>query len=146
MLCVNKYPQDYVDRCRSRVNEQLCVYKDLIVAATSGNKSKDTKINAAVETFEPMFFNNLVLVLDTYFVHRSRAMEGKDGNALNEVRVLCNSILENHSVLRVDKTIKIKPDASVLKLKSGDPIALREADFLRLSKAFFDEIERTFME
>ena len=140
MLCVNKYPQDYVDRRRSRVKQQLGVYNDLIVAATKGNESKGTKISAAVECLEPVFFNNMVLVLDTYFVHRSRTMEGKDGNALNEVRVLCNSILENHSVLRVDKTIKINPDASVLKLKPGDPIALR------LSKAFFAEIERKFME
>jgi hypothetical protein len=49
-------------------------------------------------------------------------MEGKDGNPLNEVRVLCNSILENKSVLRANKTIKLKPDASVLKLKPAIPL------------------------
>ena len=145
MLCVNKYPQDYVDRCRSRVKQQLGAYRDLIATATSRDKTKDPKISAAVESFEPVFFNNMVLVLDTYFVHRSRTIEGKDGNALNEVRVLCNSIQENHSVFGADKAIKLKPDTSVLKLKLGDPIALNEADFSRLSKAFFDEIERKFV-
>jgi hypothetical protein len=76
--------------------------------------------------------------------HRSRTIEGNDGNALNEVRVLCNSILENKRILRAEKAIKLKPDTSVLKLKPGDPVALGEADFSRLSKAFFDEIEHKF--
>jgi hypothetical protein len=58
----------------------------------------------------------MVLILDTYFTHRSRTTEGKDSNPLNEVRVLCNSILENKSVLRADKSIKLKPETSVLKL------------------------------
>jgi hypothetical protein len=109
------------------------------------SRTKDPKISAAVELFEPVFFNNMVLVLDTYFCHRSSTIEGKDGNPLNEVRVLCNSILENKSVLRADKAIKLTPDTSVLKLKIGDPIALCKTDFSLLSKAFFDEIERKFV-
>jgi hypothetical protein len=79
-------------------------------------KAEDPKMSAAFESFEPVFFNNMVLILDTYFTHRSRTTEGKDGNPLNEVRVLCNSILENKSVLRADKSIKLKPETSVLKL------------------------------
>jgi hypothetical protein len=69
MLCRNKYGQEYIDRCKSRVKQQVGVYKDLIIAATSANKSKGAKISAAVESFEPVFFNNMVLVLDTCFVH-----------------------------------------------------------------------------
>src|SRR6266850_669058 len=143
MLCVSRYPQDYMERCRSRVTLQLVTYRDLI-AATGRHQTKDPRISTAVELFEPVFFNNMLLVLDTYFCHRSRTIEGKEGNALNEVRVLGNSIQENKSVLAAHKAIKLKPDTSVLKLKPGDPIALSEADFSHLSKAFFDEIERRF--
>jgi hypothetical protein len=106
MLCVNKYPRDYVDQCRSTVKRQLAAYRALIAAATSGNKTNDSKVGAAVESIEPVFFNNMVLVLDGYFVHRSRTIEGKDGNPLNEVRLRCNSTLEHKGVLRAGKAIK----------------------------------------
>jgi hypothetical protein len=46
-----------------------------------------------MKAFESTFFNNMVLVLDHYFVHRLRAVESMDGNALNEVRVLGDSML-----------------------------------------------------
>jgi hypothetical protein len=59
MLCVNKYPQDYLDRCRSRVKQQLGVYRDLMAATTGRDKTKNPKIGAAVESFEPVFFNNM---------------------------------------------------------------------------------------
>jgi hypothetical protein len=39
--------------------------------------------------------NLAVLLLDHLFVYRLTGIEGKDGNPLNEVRVLCNSIVLN---------------------------------------------------
>ena len=58
------------------------------------------------------------------FLHRLTGIEGKDGNPLNEVRVLCNSILPNQGKLQVDKlpgwpnsagaSIKLPPEKSVL--------------------------------
>jgi hypothetical protein len=75
----------------------------------------------AVGSFEPLFFGNLVLRLECCcFVHRAGGSEGKDGNPLNEVRMLSNSILQNGGVLTADKTIKYKPETSVLKLKIGE--------------------------
>src|SRR5437899_3739164 len=86
------------------------------------------------------------------FVHRLSGIEGKDGNPLNEVRVLCNSILLNRGKLQVDRLpgwpnsavagIKLPPEKSVLKLKAGDDVRLSEADFERLSKAFFTDPDR----
>lgn len=91
-----------------------------------------------------MFFNNLVLVLDNLFVHRTRALEGKDGNPMNEVRVVCNSLLNNGGKLLTDKSIKLNPAKSVLGLQAGDAINLTEADFVRLSEAFFTAVETVF--
>src|SRR2546428_726819 len=81
-------------------------------------------------------------------------VEANYGIPLNEVRVLCNSILLNRGKLQVDKLpewpnsavagIKLPPEKSVLKLKSSDEVRLSEADFQRLSKAFFAELEKKF--
>jgi hypothetical protein len=43
-----------------------------------------------------------VLLLDYMFERRLRAIEGKDGNAVNEVSVLCNSLLLNDGKLQVE--------------------------------------------
>jgi len=91
MLCVNSYTKDYINECRSRMESQLAAYKVLVT--TAREKTSKSAINSAVDSFEPLFFNNLVVVLDGFFVHRSRTLEKKDGNPLNEVRMLRNSIL-----------------------------------------------------
>ena len=143
MLCVNSYTKNYINECRSRMESQLAAYKVLVAIATE--KTSKSAINSAVDSFEPLFFNNLVVVLDGFFVHRTRKIEGKDGNPLNEVRMLCNSILQNHGVLSADKTIKYNPAKSILKLQIGDEIKMIESDFALLFKAFFAEIETKFM-
>jgi hypothetical protein len=92
--------------------------------------------------------NNLVLILDGFFVHRSRTLEGKDGNALNEFRMICTSLPQNHGVMCTDKsnkTIKYSPEKSVVKLKIGDEIKLTESAFAALFKVFFAEIEAKFV-
>ena len=104
-----------------------------------------SQLDNALEAFEPQFFNNLVLVLDTLFVHRTRALEKKDGNPLNDVRVLSNSLLQNEGVLLADKTIKLDAAKSVLGYRVGDEIRLNEADFHGLSTAFFSEIESKYL-
>jgi len=87
----------------------------------------------------------MVLALDSYFVHRARAIEKKDGNPLNEVRMLCNSMMNNNDILCADTTIKYNPAKSMLKHRVGDEIKLNEADFILLSSAFFAEIERKYL-
>jgi len=99
---------------------------------------------APAEAFAPVFFNNLVIELEALFVHRIRGMEGKDGNALNEVRVLANSMMLNGDKFAADTQIKLDPAQSILGYKVGDPIRLSESDFTKLAKAFFIEIERRY--
>ena len=88
------------------------------------------QLGAAIEAYEPQFLGNLVLALDSYFVHRARALEEKDGNALHGVSMLCNSMMTNNYRLGADKTIKNDPAKSVLKYRIGDEIKVKEAGFL----------------
>lgn len=137
MLSVNKYKKEYIKECRSQVNKQIAAYKKMY-------ESGENKNDFMEKTFEPLFFNNMIMVLDNYFVHRARGLEGKDGNPLNEVRILCNSIMNNGGRLAADSTIKYDSVNSVLKLKTGDKIKVNLAGFTKLAKAFFNEIELRF--
>lgn len=145
MLCMNNYTQEYVDECRASVNAQLSAYRDLISAARKAAAPSDTKLDAAIDSFEPVFFNNMVLVMDSYFTHRSRTIELKDGNPLNEVRILSNSMMLNQGIVAADKSIKSDPAKTVLKYEVGDKIRLTEQDFMLIFEAFFAEIERKFV-
>jgi hypothetical protein len=57
--------------------------------------------------------------------------------ALNEVRVISNSIMTNKGRLLPDKTIKLDPEKSVLKYTVGEKIKVKKVDFERLAAAFF---------
>ena len=65
--------------------------------------------------------------MDRYFVHRFRMVTGKDGNPLNEVELMSDSLMNNDGVLWGNNVIKLVPDQSVLKLNVGDRIALTAA-------------------
>jgi hypothetical protein len=134
MLCMNTYEKEYIDACRARMEAQLAAYDAMAARAEE----------AAVAEFAPRFFSSLVIVLEGSFVHRTRSIEGKDGNPMNEVRMLCNSILLNNAVLAADKTIKYKPASSVLKIEIGQEITLTRQDFGLLMDAYFAAIETTF--
>jgi len=131
MLCVNKYDKSYIDTCRQNVERQLDLYRQL---PSSLEK----------EAFEPAFLHSLVLVLDHSFVHRSRTLEKKDGNPLNEVRMMAVSILEHGGVMSPDNSIKYNPAKAVLQIPLGGEIRLTDADFERLFRAYFAEIEAKF--
>ncbi len=141
MLGMKKYEKKYIAACRARVEANLGAYRKQVGKA----RSKD---------FEARYFPDQVLLLDHMFVHGLTGIEGKDGNARDEVRVLCHSILLNQGMLQVDKRagmpssagsgIKLSPEKSVLKLAAGDEIRLSDADFMRLSRAFFEEIAKRY--
>jgi hypothetical protein len=144
MLSVSSYKQEYVDACRARVKAQLAAYKHLRQTASAQAGKDVAALDEAFESFDAVFFDNMVMTLDEYFVHRARTMELKDGNPLNEVRVLCSSMMLNDGILAVDKTIKLKPGTSILGYQAGDEIKLDESGFTRLAEAFFTEIERKY--
>jgi hypothetical protein len=69
---------------------------------------------------------------------------GKDGNPLNEVAMLSDSLMNNNGVPRGSNVIKLISDQSVVKLRVGDPISPTAAEFERLSAAFLAEMEGKF--
>jgi hypothetical protein len=137
MLCINGYSQDYIDQCRAKVNSQLENYRALVAHVQD---------ESAIEAFEADFFTNMLFVLDNLFVNRSRTLEKKDGNPLNELRILVNSLLNNEGIMLADKGVKLDPKKSVLKLQVGDRIRLSEAQFVAIFHAYFAEIEAKFLD
>jgi hypothetical protein len=145
ILCINNYTQEYIDDCRAKLDRQVAAYRKLVKTARSHDGAKDGPLGAAIASFEPVFFNNMALVLEGFFVQRSRTIEKKDGNPLNEVRVLCNSMIEGGGIMCAEKSIKLDPAKSVLGYDVGEEIHLREADFARIVDAFLAEVEQKFL-
>jgi hypothetical protein len=139
MLGRKTFTQDELDGCRAALDEQLAAYRRLAAAARADGDAD------ALAAFEEPFFSNLVLSLDRWFVHRIRAVSGKDGNPLNEVELIAESLMLNGGVFRTTSVIRYEPSESVLGIAAGDRIALGEDDFVRLSAAFLAEIERKFV-
>ncbi len=142
MLGRKDYTRDELDRAKSIIEAQLAAHKSLVDAVSGGI---DKRAEAALADFEPLFFNNMTLVLDRFFVYRLRMVIGKDTNPLNEVEMICDSLMNNGGILRGNNIVRYLPVDSVLRLELGDRIRLSEADFERLSTAFFAEVERRFI-
>jgi hypothetical protein len=134
MLGRKDYTQEELEAARTAIDRQLAAYDELAGGA------------GALEAFEPLFFNNMTLALDRYFVHRVRAVAGKDGNPLNEVELLAESLLTGDGVLHGSNAIKYKPDESVLGLEIGDPIRIDREQFGRLYEAFVAELRARFVD
>ena len=139
MLAVTSYPEVYVQLTASRIDEQLAAYAAL-AAAVKGN----ARAEAALAEFAPGHFNAMLLALDYHFMHRMRGAEGKDGNPLNEVRMLGDAIMENDGVMKANSTIKYNTAKSVTGISVGEMIALDAETFGRLAKAYVAEIGKRF--
>ena len=133
MLAVKKYDPEYIDYCRSQIEEDVNAYDSL---------PEGVKNLAAIEA---NYFNNLLLALDRYFVHRMRGVETKNANPLNELRILCNGIVHNKGIMFADKSIKYDLMTSLSKFKYDDEIRMTRESFVTLSSAFFKELEHRFL-
>ncbi|UJW86730.1 hypothetical protein [Devosia sp. SL43] len=139
MLAVTSYPEVYIQLTAAKVDEQLAAY-----AALAASVKGDAKAEAALAAFAPGYFQSMLLALDHHFMHRMRGAEGKDGNPLNEVRMLADAIMEHDGVLQENKTIKYKAEKAVAGIAVGETMVLDAEVFGRLAKAYVEEIGKRF--
>jgi hypothetical protein len=132
MLGRKTFTQREIDDAEAALDAQLAAYKRL-----DGDARAE---------FEPLFFNHLALALDRRFVHRLRMTTGKAATPLNELELVAESLMNNHGVFRDNSVIRVNGAVTVLQLAPGDTIALREADFERLSAGVFAELREKFLE
>jgi hypothetical protein len=123
------YTSDEIESCRDNC--------DSLLAAWATNDVDDT-------TLESLVFGQAVVVLHTWFGHRDRELEGDDGNPMNEVRVIADSIVDNDAVLRVEGPITWVAERTVLRLAVGDDVAVTANGFERLAAAYLSAIESTY--
>lgn len=138
MLGVRKYEKKFINACRTNINEQLKTYNKLLMDIRN-------PFGVSVKEFEHAFFRNMVILLDAFFVHRLRTIEGKDGNPLNEARVVSSSLLFNNGKLKMDSSIRLKPEKSILKFNPGEDIKITQEGFSLLANAFFRELEKKYL-
>jgi hypothetical protein len=143
MLGTKEYEPDYVDACRSRVETQVAMFREVAQAARDHGDADVSALEGALESLEYEYFNNMLIVLEGCFVHRLSDAEGKGGGgkAMHEVRVLARSLVENGGTVLTDPELTLEPDRSVLGLSAGDPITLTLHQFRRISDAFWREIQ-----
>ena len=128
MLGRASYSPDYIQAVHDRVTRVLKAF----------DKAKPA------EPFAADALLDVVLGLEMAFVHRLRGQEGKDGNPLNEVRMIAASVLEHNGVMTKDNTIKWDAGKSVTGLALGDKIALSRKQVGALVDAFVEEIANKY--
>lgn len=136
MLGRNSYSAAQIAACRKDMAEMAGAWR--AVAARSEPKAR--------EEAEAQVFNQMVVALEGWFVHRLRGVEGKDGNPMNEVRLLAQGVTAQNGWFPEDKTIHWRPEASITGYAPGDRIRLDERTFSRLAGAFLDAVAARFTE
>lgn len=138
------YTREEIENGKAAIQAQLAAYKKLAEGIASGEIGNE--LQTSLMDFEGLFFNNLTLALDRYYVYRLRTVTGKDSNPLNEVEMISDSIMNNHGIMHDSSTIKYIPEQSVAKIDIGEVIRMSLGEFELLSAAFFAELEHKFLE
>jgi hypothetical protein len=112
------YDQAEIDNARTAIDAQLAAYKKLL----AGPGATD------LDEFEPLFFNNLAVALDRLYVHRFRAVTGKDTgkdtSPLNELELIVDSLTNNGGIFRGSTAVNYVPADSITGLEFCDRVAL----------------------
>lgn len=133
---MTEYEQDHIDACRSRIESQVAVFHEVAQAARDHGDADVSRLEGALESLEYEYFNNMLVVLDGCFVDR-----GHGGGALDEVRLLARSLMDNGGTVMADPAIPLDPASSVLGLEVGAPVTLTLQQYRRISDAFLREIQ-----
>jgi len=141
MLGRKNYEPAELATAKATIDKPLASYRKLSKAVSA---SGDPTAAQALEELEPRFFNALLLALDRPFVHRLRMVTGKDGNALNEVELLVDSVMAGGE-FRGNNVIRYVSAEAVVGLEPGGRVALNQVEFERLYKTFLGEIESKFL-
>ena len=136
MLGRKTYPTAQIATCRAEMTAMAATWR----AVAKGSEPK------AREDAEAQVFNQMAVALERRFTHRLRVVESKDGNPMNEVRLLALGVTTNGSYFPSDHTIKWQPEASVTGYRAGDKIRLSEAQFSKLANAYLDAVAVKFAE
>jgi hypothetical protein len=75
-----------------------------------------------MQDIEGLFFNNMTLVLDRYYVHTIRMLTGKEGTPLNEVEMICDSLMNRNGIPQGSNVVKCTPDQSVITSRCSCPL------------------------
>jgi hypothetical protein len=139
------YTAEEIRRGRELVETQLAAFRDVAAAVEASGSADDAPRDALAELEERTAVAAL-LVLDRAFVHRLRAVEGKDTNPLTEVGLIATSLVEHDGVLTAVKGIKYLPGSSVLGIAPGERIRPGLGDAEKLTRAFLAELEARFLD
>ena len=124
------YTPDELEACRDAA--------DGLLAAWQANDIED-------ETLENLVFGQAVVALDAWFAHRSHQIEGSDGNPMNEVRALADSMIANDGVLRVPDHVRWEAGRTVLHLAVGDEVVVTADTYERLVSAYLAAVAERFV-
>jgi hypothetical protein len=137
------YTREEVDACRAALDQALAAHAALTEAVAAGTSAD--KVAVALEEFDGVLFNDLLLVLDRWFVHRLRGVTGKDGTPLNELELLSDSLRDNRGVFQGNNVVTYVREKAVVGLRPGDRIRLSREDFERLAAGVFAELEEKYL-
>ena len=134
MLARTSYDPSQIATARAAFAEMVEGWRS--IAARS-----EARARAAAEA---QVFAQMLVALEGWFVHRARAQEGKDGNVLNEVRLLALGVTENGGRFPEPGAVRWRHEQSLTGLRPGDPIRMTEALFSKLAEAFLAAMAERF--